>query len=498
MPIPTTHPHRPANVMADDDLRHENGESSDDCEGGSVFVNLTVPPDAEAGVDYLSFEYGGAELEVLVPAGSSPGDVLRINVGIGGGETCDGDDIASEGDENGVDGSNDLGGTNLPTTRNETMGSVDPLSELGGIENVDGDKSSSRQKHETASSNTGRVDARTTVILGDGLIQGNATAVNQPISLHILEPTDKTATIHGIDEEGDGTHGMVWASGILLAQALTSSFGLRFLSTFLRANENETCHLNCLELGAGSGVCGLALAHALNLCCRSDPTTKQCDEASATILLTDRGESTVDLIRKNMKQNLPPFMGSSDPNDRCISIAADSLVWGNTLQSTTKFHLIIGSDLLYNTQESYDPLVNTIKHHLCQERGLVLLAVRWRKPDLERAFFQRAKGDGLMFELWRELVDDDDYGGRRSPCKLNWKEYGDPESDPSNDFFHERKISVAGTEMTLGQVTERDMELMSDEEYTIFDELQVQVYVGKYCDEETRSQKRHRKDGAGN
>ena len=79
MPIPTTHPHRPANVMADDDLRHENGESSDDCEGGSVFVNLTVPPDAEAGVDYLSFEYGGAELEVLVPAGSSPGDVLRIN-----------------------------------------------------------------------------------------------------------------------------------------------------------------------------------------------------------------------------------------------------------------------------------------------------------------------------------------------------------------------------------------------------------------------------------
>jgi hypothetical protein len=124
--------------------------------------------------------------------------------------------------------------------------------------------------------------------------------------------------------------------------------------------------------------------------------------------------------------------------------------------------------------------------------------VRWRKPDLERAFFQRAKGDGLMFELWRELADDDDYGGRRSPCKLNWKEYGDPESDPSNDFFHERKISVAGTEMTLGQVTERDMELMSDEEYTIFDELQVQVYVGKYCDEETRSQKRHRKDGAGN
>ena len=480
--------------MADDDLRHENGESSDNCEEGGVFVNLVVPPGAEAGADFLSFEYRGAELEVLVPAGSSPGDVLRIHVGIGGG-ACDGDDIAIEGNEHGEDGSNELGHTNLPTTRNETMGSVDPLSELCGIQNVDGNKSS--QKNETAMSNTGRVDAHTTVILGDGLIQGNATAGTQPKSLHFLEHIDKTATIHSIDEEGDGTHGMIWASGILLAQALTSSFGLRFLRTFLRADENETCHLNCLELGSGSGVCGLALAHALNLCCRSDSMTKKCNEARATILLTDRGEYMVDLLRKNIQQNLPPLMGSSDPNDRCISIAADSLVWGNTLQSTTKFHLVIGSDLLYNTHESYDPLVSTIKNHLCHERGLVLLAVRWRKPDLERAFFWRAEGDGLMFELWREIADDNEFGGRRSPCRLNWKEYGDPESDPSNSFFHERKISVAGTEMTLGQVTERDMELMSDEEYSIFDELQVQVYVGKYCEEETRAQKRHRKECAG-
>ncbi len=189
-------------------------------------------------------------------------------MGIGGG-ACDGDEIASELNKNGEDGSNELGGT-----RNETMGSVDPLLELGGIENVDGDKSSSRQTNDTARSNTGRVDTHTTVILGDGLIQGNATAGTQPKSLHILEPIDKAATIHSIDEEGDGTHGTVWASWLLLAQALMSSFGLRFLSTLLRVNENETCHLNCLELGSGSGVCGLALAHALNLCCRYDSMTK--------------------------------------------------------------------------------------------------------------------------------------------------------------------------------------------------------------------------------
>jgi hypothetical protein len=479
--------------MAVDDLRHDNGESSD-YEGGSVFVNLVVPPGAEAGVDFLSFEYGNAELEVLIPAGSSPGDVLRIHVGIGGGAACNDNDIASEGDENGEDVStrsssglmDELGGMNLPTTRNATMGSVDPSSELGGIENEDDDTISSRQKDETARSKIGRANAHTTtVILGDGLIRGNATAETQPKSLHILESIDETATVQSIDGEGDGTHGMVWASGKILAQALTSSFGLRFLSTFLRANDGETCHLNCLELGSGSGVCGLALAHALSLCCRPDSTTTNCKDASATILLTDRGKYTVDLLRKNIQQNLPPSMGSSDPKDQCISIAAESLVWGDTLKSKTRFRLIIGSDLLYNTQESYDPLVNTIRHHLCHERGIVLLAVRWRKPDLERAFFRRAERDGLTFELWGEFADDDRFGGRRTPCKLNWREYGDPESDSSNGFFRVRKISVAGTKMNLGWVTERDMESMNDEEYSIFDELQVQVYVGKYSKEET-------------
>ncbi|KAL3762377.1 hypothetical protein ACHAW5_000639 [Stephanodiscus triporus] len=225
-------------MMSDDDPRQER-------EGGCVVVNLIVPPGVEAGVDYLSFEYGGAELEALVPAGSVAGDVLRIQLGNRNG--ANGDDIASEEDENGGDGST------KPTTSNTLM---------------------------------------------DGL------------------------------------------------------------------------------------------------------------------------------------------------------------------------------------------------------GGIVLLAVRWRKPDLERAFFQGAEREGLRFELWRELADDHDFGGRRSPCKLKWKEYGDPESDLSNSFFHNRMVSVTGTGITLGQVTERQMELMNDEEYSIFEELQVQVYVGKFTVEKTRSsQKRQWKDG---
>ena len=58
-----------------------------------TFVNLTVPPGAEAGVDSLTFQYGGASLEVLIPPGSVPGDVLRIKVGAAADGYGDGGDV---------------------------------------------------------------------------------------------------------------------------------------------------------------------------------------------------------------------------------------------------------------------------------------------------------------------------------------------------------------------------------------------------------------------
>jgi hypothetical protein len=85
--------------------------------------------------------------------------------------------------------------------------------------------------------------------------------------------------------------------------------------------------------------------------------------------------------------------GCDDADKYRITITAESLVWGDDLHSrTTKFHLIIGSDLLYNTQESYDPLVATIKRHLCHKRGIILLAVRWRKPDSSVHSSRRQRG----------------------------------------------------------------------------------------------------------
>lgn len=415
-----------------------------------VFITIQVPPNVEAGVDKLAFEYDGNELEMLVPPGSVEGDVLQIQVG-------------------GVDESDDGEGVN----NDETTDAIDT---------------------EEGSSGLIRMS------LGDGVLN---VKLGYGGILHIYDSINNNQTIMASsnnDDGEDGTNRMIWAAGGVLAQALTSSFGLQLLNDLLLtpySAANATIdQLNCLELGSGLGVCGLALAHALNSIGRESDNSLLEHSIIANILLTDRGEDTVQLLRKNIQSNHPAN------NDQNTTTTAESLVWGNTIQhnnnnkgSDTKYHIIIGSDLLYNTQESYIPLLTTIQQHLYHEEGIVLLAVRWRKPDLECQFFELAESNyGLLFELWNEFTTDTTFGGRRCPCLLHWKEYGNPKSELLHFFFTETKVNAGGEEMSLGQVTEKDMEVMSDEEYSIFEELQIQIYVGRYNDGKTIiSQKRQKK-----
>ena len=409
-----------------------------------VFITIQVPPNVEAGVDSLAFEYDGNELEMLVPPGSLEGDVLQIQVG-------------------GVDESDDGEGVN----NDETTDAIDT---------------------EEGSSGLIRMS------LGDGAILHIHDSINDNSRIIMDSSNDLTETGE------DGTNGMIWTAGTVLAEALTSSFGLQLLNDLLLtpySAANATIdQLNCLELGSGLGVCGLALTHALNSIGRELDNSLLEHSIIANILLTDRGEDTVQLLRKNIQSNHPAN------NDQDTTVTAELLVWGNTIQhknnnkgSDTKYHLIIGSDLLYNTQESYIPLLTTIQQHLCHEEGIVLLAVRWRKPDLECQFFELAESNyGLLFELWNEFTTDTTFGGRRCPCLLHWKEYGNPKSELLHIFFTETKVNAGGEEMTLGQVTEKEMEVMSDEEYSIFEELQIQIYVGRYNNGKTIiSQKRQRK-----
>ena len=450
----------------------ETGEDDKDSTSneGSTFIRLTVPPGVEAGVDSLTFNYAGEEVDVLVPLGSVAGDVLQIQVGRRADGADDQETRAGSSHTSAMISGHGRGDSTAAS--GHTTSSTDLSSEFGGTKET---------SLVTTPAPAARVDERSSTVMLE--MDGKATP------LHLCE------SFAGSGGTGDGTHGMVWPSGKLLAQALTSGFGRQYLSKRVRGLPTDAHgrhHFKCLELGSGSGVGGLALAHALASCDASDCKREQCPNSnagarvSASVMLTDHGGAAVDLLEKNLRENLPP---------PCAAVTVEALVWGQVLRTTSSdgdhlHNLILGSDLLYNTQETYDLLLNTIAHHLHPD-GVVLLAVRWRKPDLEREFFCKAERvHGLTFELWEEYLACADFA-KRSPCRLTWREYGDPESESFNCYFHETTVTVANEKLPLSQVAEKDVERMNDTEYAIFEEVQVQIYVGKYG-EKTASRKRPR------
>ena len=409
-------------------------------------ITIQVPPNAEPGVDSLTFQYQGQELEILVPQDAKEGDVLQIQVGD--------DDAAATDNESAADDGNDNAQNDEQERPRSSL-----LDELGGVDE-DGAKTSeldiAKPKH-TAKKETVNDDI-STVSIGNNIV------------LQLLESISNTKG------EGDGTNAMVWSSGIVLAQALTCDAGIEYIQQITNAftaKKDTKQSMNCLELGSGLGACGLALAHTLSQC-----------KVDARILLTDRGDSPVKLLNENIQKNKDVFTTDTDS----ISVEAKSLNWGQAIPSE-KFHIILGSDLLYNTNESYNPLLTTIEYNLHTE-GRVILAVRWRKPDLEKRFFEKALAMGLEFVLWSEILDTPEFR-TRCPCRLKWKQYGDPECQKFKEYFYETMVTVSNDQKPLAEIEECDMENMTEDEYNRFEESQIQVYIGQFTNEKIVGKKRN-------
>ncbi|KAL3792528.1 hypothetical protein ACHAWO_008399 [Cyclotella atomus] len=406
-----------------------------------AYITIQIPPDATPGVDTLTFQYQGQELEISIPYDAQVGDVLQIQVGA----NDDGDVAACDGVDGGSDNIDGI-------AKGEIGKKSSPLDEMDGV----------HDKDETTV--TGSKDD-TSVALGSG--------TNPSFTLQLVESRPGMT-----QNEGDGTNAMVWPSGIVLAQALTCDAAMEYMNHMFNrksaAESSDTSFLHCMELGSGLGVCGLALARALKL-----------QNIEARILLTDLGETAIELLKENIQRNQQAF--TSD--DRTVNVEATSLIWGETLPNTEKFDVILGSDLLYNTSESYEPLLQTITQHLHQD-GTMVLAVRWRKPDLEKQFFEKASVLGLKFVLWKDVMETPQLR-TRCPCQLSWKEYGDSECEAFKTFFCETKVSISNNAKSLAEINESDMEYMSDTEYTKFEECQIQLYVGKFVNiDKTAAKKR--------
>uniref|UniRef100_A0A7S4S5K8 Uncharacterized protein n=1 Tax=Ditylum brightwellii TaxID=49249 RepID=A0A7S4S5K8_9STRA len=126
-----------------------------------------------------------------------------------------------------------------------------------------------------------------------------------------------------------------------------------------------------------------------------------------------------------------------------------------------------------------------------EQEVFILLAVRWRKPNQERYFFERMEDLGYDFTL---LDDDDDSSSSSNsnattlPCKLSWKEYGNSNSDASNQYFTDTFVSIQNypkstsgkkNKIALKDVTEEHVQYMNDEEYNEFERMHTQIYMGQ-------------------
>ena len=84
--------------------------------------------------------------------------------------------------------------------------------------------------------------------------------------------------------------------------------------------------------------------------------------------------------------------------------------------------------------------------------------------------------ESLGYEF--QLIEDDD---SENPyrCNLDWKDFGNPMSAKSNSFFTNSYVKVDGESKSLKDVSEDDMDVMSDSEFNAFEQRFIQIYTGQ-------------------
>lgn len=248
------------------------------------------------------------------------------------------------------------------------------------------------------------------------------------------------------DEEADGTNGVVWPTGVKMAIYLTSQVS--------EESESSPKGKSVLELGSGLGIGGLAAAIG-----GAKKVTFTDIPSALPALKFNVLESK---IQKEVFETI--FPGAVPEFD------VSPLRWGEDAEIEAKnYDLVIGSDLLYNA-DMIPVLTETMKG-----AKRILMAVRWRKPELERNFFKiMEESHGYKFKL---VSDTNGF----LPCVLDWKEYGNPECDESNQYFRSTMIAVSvlgENPIPLADIDEEQREHMNDDEYDMYETFLTQIYEG--------------------
>jgi hypothetical protein len=188
-----------------------------------------------------------------------------------------------------------------------------------------------------------------------------------------------------------------------------------------------------MEVGSGSGAVGIVAA----LC------------GAASVALTDKAE-LVPLLTHNIDANSGRFS---------CELRAHALEWGATA-TEDNVDVLLGSDLLYSGDEHlFGALVRTLES---TSASTVWLCVHWRKPDVERRFFELMEPNFAVRLEW--------------PCGTpSWREYGKPDSVESTRHF--AQLMRVGDELVaLGSLTEADVGRLTKDQYCRWEEAAIQIY----------------------
>ena len=263
----------------------------------------------------------------------------------------------------------------------------------------------------------------------------------------------------------------LWPTGLVMANIITNTAISEQLLAWIGGQESSETKIRALEVGSGLGTVGLALATTLD---------------NAEVMLTDCPPA-IKMLEANIESN-KKLVGSN------VNVTAQALEWGEHKKETMgSFDIICGSDLLYGDESSYQPLVDTLKT-LVRRETLVLLGVRWRKPEKEKKFFQLALQAGIHFTLLSDWLRDQSQSNKaisesfiQMPT-LSWKQYGDIDNGNFMQHLSNTLVSTGGgrRKVNLAEMSEKDVEDMTDDEHAAFERTQIQIYVGQWEKEDKK------------
>ena len=201
------------------------------------------------------------------------------------------------------------------------------------------------------------------------------------------KPQDQFEIVHGdITLSLKGITGVRYPH-LLNSTGLTLWKGSKSLAEYLSVHDDLIVNKKVLELGAGTGICGL-MAHKLE---------------AEHVIITDGDTDTLRNIRENINLNV-----KQDDS----SIQCQQLLWGANVEAFRQkwsaddqgFDIVMGGDIVY-AQRSLEPLFETVVSLLSNEAGAkFILSYVYRSGVTIENVFNCAKKHGFQ---WVESEDNE-------------------------------------------------------------------------------------------